>query len=62
MLHFRGKVSLCFKRQICHHEDCTLLAALIIALSVCRFYMKFFLVFLWHLFYMQVKLISPLES
>ena len=47
---------------MCHHEDCALLGALIVVLSVHRFYMKFFRVFPWQLFCMQVKFISPLEN
>ena len=50
MLHFIGKVSLFSQSQICHHEDCALLGALIVVLSVCRFYMKFSQVFSWQLF------------
>ena len=37
MLHFRGKVSLFSYSQICYHEDCALLGALIVVGSVCRF-------------------------
>ena len=62
MLHFRRKVSLLFQSQICHHEDCAILIALIVALSICRFYMTFFWLFLWRLFCMQVKLVSPLGN
>ena len=45
MLHFRGKVSLLSQSQICHHEDCALLVALIGAQRASRFHMKFFWVF-----------------
>ena len=62
MLYFRGKVSLSSWGQTCHHGDCAPLGALIVVLSVCRFYVKFFEVFLWQLLCMQVKLISPLEN
>ena len=39
-----------------HHEDCALLVEPIVALSVYRFYTKFFLVLPQRLFCMQVKL------
>ena len=41
MLHFSGYV---YKKK--QHKDCALLVASIVALNVCRFYMKFFVVFL----------------
>ena len=62
MLHFRGKVSLLSQSQLCHHEDCALLVALIGAQRASRFHMKFFWVFPWRLFCMLVKLISSLEN
>ena len=62
MLYFKQKVSLFSQSQICHHESCAILGALIIVVSVCRFYMKFLRVFPWQMFCMQVQLISPLES
>ena len=40
-----------------HQKSCTIYAALIVVLSACRFYMKFFQVSPWRLFYMQVKLV-----
>ena len=45
-----------------HHKDCALLVGPIVALSVCRFYMKFLQAFPWGLFCMQVKLVSALEN
>ena len=62
MLYFKQKVSLFYQSQICHHEGCAILSALIIVVSVCRFYMKFLRVFPWQMFCMEVQLISPLES
>ena len=64
MLHFRGEVSLFSQNQIglWAKKDCALLVAPIVALSACRFYMKFFRVCPWRLFCMQVKLVSDFEN
>ena len=60
MFHFTGEFETKYVKKK-HHEDCALLVAPIVALRVCRFY-KFFWVFLWRFFFMQVKLVSALES
>ena len=67
MLHFRAKVSLFFfkTKQVYkkkHRKDFPPFVAPIVALSDCRFYIKFFRVFPWRLFCMQVKLVSALEN
>ena len=43
-------------------QRCALHVAPIVVLSACRFYMKFFQVFPWRLFYMQIKLVLALEN
>ena len=45
-----------------HYEDCALRVAPIVAISACRFYMKFFWFSQWLLFCKQVKLVSALEN
>ena len=50
MLRFSGELLLFFFKPNMslrkkHHRDCALLVAPIVALSDCRFYMKFFRVF-----------------
>ena len=58
--HYFLKTKYVYKKK--YYEDCALLVAPIVALSVYRFYMKFFRVFPWRLFRMLGKLVSALGN